>query len=176
MRAQFLLKHGMHIVYSTTCIFVRAFSKFVNPRLSISMKMMMNIVTHPPPHMLEAEGMMHISLILISLILISLIHFQHTFQTLKNISITITTYYSKVPPLRNCIIRNSGLILLDKVPLYKKLSRLLHVIIIFIGFFSRVHTDKHFLFKLSTDRERLTRTQYQRYFFREFYLNIVLSP
>ena len=128
MRAQFLLKHAMHIVCCTKCIFVRAFSKFVDPRFSISMKMMMmmNIVTHPPPHMPEAEGMMLISLILISLILMSLIHFDHTFQTFKNIRIKFTTYYSKVLPLRNCIIRKSGLILLDKVPLNKKLARLIY--------------------------------------------------
>ena len=37
-------------------------------------------------------------------------------------------YYdcSKVPPLRNCIIRNSGLILLNKTPLSKKPSRSVH--------------------------------------------------
>ena len=35
--------------------------------------------------------------------------------------------YSKVPPLRNCIIRNSGLILVNKIPVYKKLSRLIHI-------------------------------------------------
>ena len=35
--------------------------------------------------------------------------------------------YSKVPPLRNYIRRNSGLILLNKIPVYKKLSRLIHV-------------------------------------------------
>ena len=34
--------------------------------------------------------------------------------------------YSKVPPLRACIIRNSGLILKNKIPLCKKLSRLIH--------------------------------------------------
>ena len=33
--------------------------------------------------------------------------------------------YSKVPPLRNCVIRISGLILLDKVPVNKKLARLI---------------------------------------------------
>ena len=36
-------------------------------------------------------------------------------------------WYSKVPPLRNCIRRNSGLISLNKIPLYKKLSKLIHV-------------------------------------------------
>ena len=35
--------------------------------------------------------------------------------------------YSTVPPLRNCIIRNSGLISLNKIPLYKKLSRLIQI-------------------------------------------------
>ena len=35
--------------------------------------------------------------------------------------------YNKVSPLRNCIIRNSGLISLNKIPLYKKLSRLILV-------------------------------------------------
>ena len=34
-------------------------------------------------------------------------------------------YYSKVPPLRNCVIRNSGLIFLNKIPPYKKLSTLI---------------------------------------------------
>ena len=34
---------------------------------------------------------------------------------------------SKLPPLRNCIIRNSGLISLNEIPLYKKPSRLIHV-------------------------------------------------
>ena len=50
--------------------------------------------------------------------------------------------YSKVPPLRNCIIRNSGLILVNKIPVYKKLSRLIHVqfllewyIVIFYGIY-----------------------------------------
>ena len=50
--------------------------------------------------------------------------------------------YSKVPPLRNCIIRNSGLILVNKIPVYKKLYRLIHVqfllqwyIVIFYGIF-----------------------------------------
>ena len=50
--------------------------------------------------------------------------------------------YSKVPPLRNCIIRNSDLILVNKIPVYKKLSRLIHVqfllqwyIVIFYGIF-----------------------------------------
>ena len=33
--------------------------------------------------------------------------------------------YSKVPPLRNCVIINSGLILLNEIPPYKKLSRLI---------------------------------------------------
>ena len=37
-------------------------------------------------------------------------------------------YYSKVPPLRNCIIRNAGLISLNKIPLYKKLPRLIHTV------------------------------------------------
>ena len=51
-------------------------------------------------------------------------------------------YYMKVPPLRNCIIRNSGLILVNKIPVYKKLSRLIHVqfllqwyIVIFYGIY-----------------------------------------
>ena len=35
--------------------------------------------------------------------------------------------YSTVPPLRNCIIRYSGLISLNRVPPHKKLSRLIHV-------------------------------------------------
>ena len=35
--------------------------------------------------------------------------------------------YSKVPPFRNYVIRNSGLISLNKIPLYKELSRLIHV-------------------------------------------------
>ena len=50
--------------------------------------------------------------------------------------------YSKVPPLRDCIIRNSGLILVNKIPVYKKLSRLIHVqfllqwyIVIFYGIY-----------------------------------------
>ena len=50
--------------------------------------------------------------------------------------------YSKVPPLRNCNIRNSGLILVNKIPVYKKLSRLIHVqfllqryIVIFYGIY-----------------------------------------
>ena len=50
--------------------------------------------------------------------------------------------YSKVPPLRNCIIRNSGLILVNKIPVYKRLSRLIHVqfllqwyIVIFYGIY-----------------------------------------
>ena len=50
--------------------------------------------------------------------------------------------YSKVPPLRNCIIRNSGLILVNKIPVFKKLSRLIHVqfllqwyIVIFYGIY-----------------------------------------
>ena len=50
--------------------------------------------------------------------------------------------YSKVPPLRNCIIRNSSLVLLNKIPVYKKLSRLIHVqfllqwyIVIFYGIY-----------------------------------------
>ena len=50
--------------------------------------------------------------------------------------------YSKVPPLRNRIIRNSGLILANKIPVYKKLSRLIHVqfllqwyIVIFYGIY-----------------------------------------
>ena len=50
--------------------------------------------------------------------------------------------YSKVPPLRNCIIRNSGLILVNKIPLYKKQSRMIHVqfllqwyILIFYGIY-----------------------------------------
>ena len=33
---------------------------------------------------------------------------------------------SKVPPLRNFIIRNSGMISLNRIPLYKKLSRRIH--------------------------------------------------
>ena len=48
--------------------------------------------------------------------------------------------YRKVPPLRNCIIRNSGLTLVNKIPVYKELSRLIHVqfllqwyIVIFYG-------------------------------------------
>ena len=51
-------------------------------------------------------------------------------------------YYSKVPTLRNVIIRNSGLILANKIPVYKKLSRLIHVqfllqwyIVIFYGIY-----------------------------------------
>ena len=35
--------------------------------------------------------------------------------------------YSKVPPLRNCAIRNLGLILLNKTPQYKKLGKLIHI-------------------------------------------------
>ena len=35
--------------------------------------------------------------------------------------------YSKVPPLRNCVIRNSGLILLNETPQYKDLCRLIHI-------------------------------------------------
>ena len=35
--------------------------------------------------------------------------------------------YSKVPPLRNYVIRNSCLISLNKIPLYKELSRLIRV-------------------------------------------------
>ena len=34
--------------------------------------------------------------------------------------------YSKVPSLRNCVIRILGLILLNKIPLCKKLFRLIH--------------------------------------------------
>ena len=33
--------------------------------------------------------------------------------------------YSKVSPLRNCVMRNSGLMLLNKIPSYKKISRLI---------------------------------------------------
>ena len=35
--------------------------------------------------------------------------------------------YSKIQPLRNCVIRNSGPISLNKIPFYKKLSRMIHV-------------------------------------------------
>ena len=38
----------------------------------------------------------------------------------------VGTRYSKVPSLRNCFIGNSGLIVLNKMPLYKKLFRLIH--------------------------------------------------
>ena len=37
-----------------------------------------------------------------------------------------TVQYSKAPPLRNCVVRNSGLILLDKVLLYKKIAWLIY--------------------------------------------------
>ena len=53
-----------------------------------------------------------------------------------------SSLYSKVPPLINCIIKNSGLILVNKIPIYKKLSRLIHVqfllqwyIVIFYGIY-----------------------------------------
>ena len=36
-------------------------------------------------------------------------------------------WYSKVLPLRNSIVRNSGLISLNRIPLCKKQSRLIHV-------------------------------------------------
>ena len=39
---------------------------------------------------------------------------------------SLHSVYNKVLPLRNCVIRNSGLILLNKTPLYKKLSRLIY--------------------------------------------------
>ena len=52
---------------------------------------------------------------------------------------------SKVLPLRNCVIRNSGLISLNRISLYKKLSRLIHVmfllqwyIVIFHGIYLNV--------------------------------------
>ena len=48
-------------------------------------------------------------------------------QTFQGSMVSCSNIYSKVPPLRNCIIRNSGLILLNKIPLYKKLPRLIHV-------------------------------------------------
>ena len=55
---------------------------------------------------------------------------------------SINLKYSKVPPLRNCIIRYSGLTLVNKIPVYKKLSRLIHVqfllqwyIVIFYGMY-----------------------------------------
>ena len=34
-------------------------------------------------------------------------------------------FYSEVPPLRNCVIGNSGLIVLNKIPSCKKLPRLI---------------------------------------------------
>ena len=59
-----------------------------------------------------------------------------------NITFLDDVWYSKVPPLRNCIIRHSGLILVKKIPVYKKLSRLIHVqfllqryIVIFYGIY-----------------------------------------
>ena len=52
--------------------------------------------------------------------------------------------YSKVPPLRNCIIRNSGLISLNKIHLYKKLYRLIHVQFLlqwYIVIFYAIHSN-----------------------------------
>ena len=46
-------------------------------------------------------------------------------KTLRVVAMEVR--YSKVSSLRHCIIRNSGLISLNRIPLYMKLSRLIHV-------------------------------------------------
>ena len=55
----------------------------------------------------------------------------HCYPTSQYGNHKATVQCSKVPPLRNCLIRNSGLSLLDKVLLYKKLAKLIYAQFLF---------------------------------------------